>query len=77
MIASIFAGAIGLLLAVVLGGFGLAAFVFWIWMLIHAITNNGLSGAEKILWVLLLIFLHFLGAILYFFIGRPKGNASP
>ncbi len=76
MFASIFAGALGLLLALILGGVGLAVFVFWIWMLIHAITNDGLSGTEKILWVLLLIFLHFLGAILYFFIGRPKASTS-
>ncbi len=76
MMASIFVGAVGLLLAVLLGGFALAAFVFWIWMLIHAITNTGLGGAEKIVWVLVLLFLHFLGAILYFFIGRPKARDS-
>ena len=51
---------------------GLAAFVAWVWMLVHAITNRGLSDGEKILWVLLIVFLPLLGVILYFFIGRPK-----
>ena len=51
---------------------GLVAFVAWVWSLIHAVTNGGLSDGEKILWVLLIIFLPVLGMILYFFIGRPK-----
>jgi preprotein translocase subunit YajC len=50
----------------------LAMFVFWVWMLIDAIQHNGLSDGEKIGWVLAIIFLHFLAALLYFFIGRPK-----
>ena len=49
------------------------AFVFWLWMLVHAITNTGLATGEKIAWVLVIIFLPFLGALLYCFIGRPKG----
>jgi hypothetical protein len=47
-------------------------FVFWIWMLIDAIQNKGLADGEKIGWVLAIVFLHFIGATLYFFIGRPK-----
>ena len=50
----------------------LAAFAFWIWMLISAVQNKGLSEGEKIAWVLILVFVHCLGAILYFFIGHPK-----
>jgi uncharacterized RDD family membrane protein YckC len=49
-----------------------ALFVFWIAMLISAIQNKGLGEGEKIVWVLVVIFLHFLGATLYFFLGRPK-----
>jgi hypothetical protein len=46
--------------------------VFWIWMLVDAIQNKGLSEGEKIGWVLAIVFLHLLAAVLYFFIGRPK-----
>jgi len=52
----------------------LALFAFWIWMLISAIQNNGLAEGEKIAWVLVIVFLHWLGAILYYFIGHPKRN---
>jgi hypothetical protein len=67
-------GIIGLLFMLIMFVIGLAAFAFWIWMLIHAITNNGLTGTEKIVWVLVVLFLHFLGALIYFFVGRPKAT---
>ncbi len=76
MIAGIISGALGLVLVLAGGLLALAVFVFWIWMLVHAITNKGLRDAEKIIWVLVVIFLHFLGAVLYFLLGRPRGEAA-
>ena len=51
------------------------AFAFWLWMLIHAITNKGLTDMEKIVWVLVIIFLPLIGSIIYFFIGKSKAPA--
>jgi len=62
----------GVLAFLVVAANGLACFAFWIWMLIHAITNKGLTDTEKIIWVLVVLFLHVLGALIYFFMGRPK-----
>ena len=76
MIAGIFGGLFGLFSMLIAGMFALAFFVFWIWMLIHAVTNKGLGDGEKIAWVLVIFFLHFIGALIYFFIGRPKGTAA-
>jgi hypothetical protein len=67
-------GFFGLLLWLVAAVFAVAIFAFWIWMLIHAITNKGLSDIEKLVWVLVIIFLHFLGGLIYFFVGKPKGG---
>jgi len=69
-------GIVGILAFLLIGAIVLAAFVFWIWMLIHAVTNKGLGDGEKIAWVLVIFFLHFIGALIYFFIGRPKGTAA-
>ena len=57
--------------------FTLAIFAFWIWMLVHAIQNKGLTDGEKVGWVLAIALLHFIGALLYFFIGKPKAKLSP
>ena len=65
-------GIIGLFLILFLVTVGLLVFAFWIWMLIDAIQNKGLTDGEKIGWVLAVLFLHFIGALLYFFIGRQK-----
>jgi hypothetical protein len=43
--------------------------VFWLWMLIDCLTSS-LPAAEKLIWALVIIFLHFLGALIYFFVAR-------
>lgn len=76
MIASIIGGLFGILTLVIGAVLSLACFVFWLWMLIHAITNKGLGDAERIVWVLVIVFLPFIGSIIYFFIGRSKGRSA-
>src|SRR5437762_1243965 len=68
----------GLMFMLFLWVLGALATIFWIWMLIHAITNKGLRDMEKIIWVLVVLFLDFIGALIYFFVGRPRavGTAS-
>jgi len=65
-------GFLGVLLILFVAALALSFFVFWIWMLIDAIKNPALSNTEKIVWVLVILFLHFLGAIIYFFAGRRR-----
>lgn len=62
----------GLLFVLFLIALGVLAFIFWILMLVNAITNSRLGGTEKIVWVLVIIFLHFLGALIYFLVGRKQ-----
>jgi hypothetical protein len=57
-------------------GLGVALTVFWIWMLVDAIQNKGITDGEKIGWVLAIVFFHFIGSVLYFFIGRPKAKQA-
>jgi len=52
-----------------------AASIFWVWMLVHAITNKQLSDTDRIIWVLFVLFLHLLGALIYFFVGRTRQSA--
>ena len=50
----------------------LVAMAFWIWMLVSAIQNKGLTDTERICWVLAIFFLHVLGALLYLVIAHGK-----
>ena len=52
--------------------FVIVASIFWIWMLIDCLQNPRLQGVDKLVWVLVIFFLHLLGAIIYFAIGRQQ-----
>ena len=45
--------------------------LFWIWMLIDCAVNEPSGGNEKIIWILIIIFGHGIGALVYFFVRRP------
>lgn len=45
---------------------------FWIWMIIDCATNEPDKGNDKIVWLLLIILLPFIGSLLYFFVRRPQ-----
>lgn len=71
-------GALALLLfwcLLLLVGAGL--FVFWLWMLIHALRNRGLTDGERVAWVVVICLTHVLGALLYLILGRPKAAEAP
>ena len=54
-----------------LGGvLGLALTVFWIWMIVDCAQNETSRGNSKIVWLLIIILLNWVGAILYYFIRR-------
>jgi Phospholipase_D-nuclease N-terminal len=64
------------------GGFGLlfgvvwllALFTtaFWIWMLAECITQEPSNGNDKLVWIIVLVFTHWIGAAIYFFARRPQ-----
>ena len=47
---------------------GLLCFVFWVVALVDCIRSN---NSNKVLWVVLIVLLPFLGTILYFALGKP------
>lgn len=52
---------------------GLASFVFWIVELIDVCRREFRDPNTKLLWVLMVVFLHGLGALIYYFAGRSQG----
>ena len=51
----------------------LALTVFWIWALIDCLLREFADPIIKLMWVVIIIFAHFLGAVLYWVIGRSRG----
>jgi prolipoprotein diacylglyceryltransferase len=56
----------------IFGIIALAAFAFWIWMLIDAIRRTPSGGNTKLIWILVIILAGIIGALVYFFVQRPK-----
>jgi hypothetical protein len=70
--ASILVGLLPLLIILPLLLMGLALFVFWIWMLVDCATKEPSQGNDKIIWILIIIFAHWIGALIYFLVRRPE-----
>ncbi|MBI2101183.1 PLDc_N domain-containing protein [Candidatus Woesearchaeota archaeon] len=63
-------------------GFGLVVlaavlflFIFWLWMLVDCLKRDFKRDTDKIVWILVLIFLHLLGAIVYYFVVKVAGKS--
>jgi len=55
---------------------GLVGTIFWIWMLIDCATKERNQDNEKIVWILIILFTHLIGALIYFFVRRPRRYAE-
>lgn len=52
------------------------AFVFCLWMLIDAITRRFDDNVEKLIWVLVIVFVNIIGALIYYFIIKAGNKSS-
>jgi len=50
----------------------LAGTLFWLWMLIDCLMNESSQGNDKLIWVLVILFIPVIGSLIYFFLQRPK-----
>ena len=55
-----------------LPGLFMLASIFWLWVLIDCITKESSEGNDKIAWTILIIFVPWIGAALYYFMRRPE-----
>jgi len=51
---------------------GVALFGTWLYALVDAIGGQFENPTDKVIWIILILFLPFLGTILYMMIGRKK-----
>ena len=61
----------GIILLVMLAAiFAILISVFWIWMLIDCLKRGFKNDNDKIVWVLVIVFLSVLGAAIYYFVVK-------
>jgi len=59
-------------LVLLIAGFFIFLFAFWIWMIIDCVKRKFKNEMDKVVWMLLLIFTGILGALIYYFIVKKK-----
>ena len=69
-------GILGVLFAIAIFILGLLGTIFWIWMLVDCATRETIQGSEKVAWILIILFTHFIGAAIYFFVRRSRRPAG-
>ncbi|MEX1027856.1 MAG: PLD nuclease N-terminal domain-containing protein [Candidatus Paceibacterota bacterium] len=63
---------IPVLFMLLFGCLSLVALVFWIWMLVDCLTKEPSEGNDKLIWVLVIVLLSWVGALIYLFVRRPQ-----
>lgn len=51
---------------------GIACFIIWLWLLIDCIKRDFPKPNDKIMWILLLIFIPAIGVMIYYFAVKKK-----
>ncbi len=53
-------------------GVAVLATIFWVWMLIDCATKEPSEGNDKVVWLLVILLTHIVGALIYYFVRRPQ-----
>ncbi len=56
--------------------FGILGTAFWIWMIIDCATKEPNDRTDKIIWIIIIVFTHWIGALIYFVVRRPQRIAE-
>ncbi len=50
--------------------------IFWVMMIIECATKESSQGNTKLIWILIIVFTHWVGALIYYFVRRPQRIAE-
>jgi hypothetical protein len=54
------------------GSFWLVFTVFMVWMIIDCATKEPRQGNERLIWIIITVFVPYIGAIVYYVFRRPE-----
>jgi hypothetical protein len=58
---------------VLFGGIGVLGLILWIVALVDCVQREFRSPNDKVIWVLVIVLVHTIGAIIYLVVGKPAG----
>ena len=50
--------------------------ILWLWAIVDLVKRNFSDSSTKVVWALVIIFIPFVGSILYLVVGRSKTVGS-
>jgi hypothetical protein len=60
------------IVALVSGIVWLACSAFMLWMILECATKEPREGNERLVWIIITVFVPYLGAFLYYLVRRPE-----
>jgi hypothetical protein len=51
---------------------GVGGTILWIWMIVDCATKEPSEGNDKLIWILIIVLTHWIGALIYLLVRRPK-----
>lgn len=67
-------GILGVLLVIFIIAIAIWAFVFWILMIVDCATRKFRDSTEKIVWMIVIVFLQIIGALIYYFVVKRQNK---
>jgi len=67
-------GAIFIVIWVLMAAAMIALMVFWIIALIDAAKREFPGQNDKLMWILVIVLVGWIGALIYWFVGRQRGT---
>jgi hypothetical protein len=56
--------------------FAIGGTIFWVIMIIECATKESSQGNTKVIWILIIVLTHWIGALIYYFVRRPQRIAE-
>ena len=50
----------------------IGAMILWVWMLVDCVSKEPSEGNSRIVWILVIILIPWIGALLYLLVRRPQ-----
>ncbi|MFC1636335.1 PLDc N-terminal domain-containing protein [Planctomycetota bacterium] len=51
---------------------GIGGTILWIWTIVDCATKEPSEGNDKIIWIIIIVFTHWIGSLIYILVRRSQ-----